>query len=56
MSNTWTPINMPTEQIEAVKRIIEERPELGYRSPGDFYRNAVREKLQELYSNLPQNY
>lgn len=43
---------MPTDQVDAVKDLIKNRTELGYRSPGDFYRDAAREKLQELYKTL----
>jgi len=52
MNKIWTLINMPTDQVDAVKDLIERRSDLGYRSPGDFYRDAAREKLQELYSSL----
>lgn len=44
---------MPADQVDAVKIVIDNRPELGYRSPGDFYRDAAREKLRDLYNDLP---
>ena len=32
----WTTISLPKEMVERIKRIIEENPDLGFRSVADF--------------------
>lgn len=43
----WRSISLPEEMIEKVAKIIEERPELGYKSISSFIIDAVRRLIEE---------
>lgn len=38
----WISISLPEEMVNRIKRIIEKKPELGYKSVSDFTVSAVR--------------
>ncbi|MEM2677560.1 MAG: hypothetical protein QXU62_02860 [Thermofilaceae archaeon] len=44
----WRSVAIPVEMAERIQKIIESRPELGYRSVADFVIDAVRRRLEEL--------
>ena len=43
----WKQVSIPREMYDEVKRLIEEHPELGYRSVSAFVAHAVRELIKE---------
>lgn len=38
----WKSISLPEEMLEKIERIIEQYPDLGYRSKADFISAAIR--------------
>ncbi len=45
-------VSLPEELIEFIRKVIEERPELGYDSIADFVKDAIRRRLKELGYNV----
>ena len=48
MSTQWITVKLAQAQRDAIKQFIEGRPELGYKSVGDFVADAVRRRLEEF--------
>ena len=42
----WKQVSIPKEMYDEIKRLIEEHPELGYRSVSAFVATACRELLK----------
>jgi len=43
----WKSISLPEEMVEEIDRVIQQRPELGYKSVGSFVTSAVRRMIEE---------
>jgi hypothetical protein len=44
----WERIPQPADLVAEVNDIVKERPELGYTGVPEFYRAAVREKIERV--------
>jgi len=44
----WKSISIPVEMVARIQRVIENRPDLGYRSVADFIIDAIRRRLEEI--------
>jgi len=38
----WVSISLPEEMVNEIRRVVEEKPELGYKSISDFIVHAIR--------------
>ena len=38
----WTSVSVSKDMVEKIRKLIEENPDLGYRSLSDFVQDAVR--------------
>ena len=45
-NNGRATISIPKALFDRVSKLINDRPELGFTSPSDFIRDAIREKLE----------
>ena len=50
----WDTVKLPKELIEKAKKFLDSHKELGFVSVNEFVRDAVREKLQALESEILQ--
>lgn len=46
-------VQLPEKMVEAVRRVIDERKELGYVSVKGFVEDAVRRRLEEIRKSRP---
>jgi hypothetical protein len=44
----WERVPQPADLVAEVSDIVKERPELGYTGVPEFYRAAVREKIERV--------
>lgn len=43
----YSTLKVPEAMVNAIKKFIEENPELGYRNPSEFMIEAIRKRLEE---------
>jgi len=41
-------LSLPEELVNDIKKIIQEYPELGYKSVAEFIKDSVREKISQI--------
>ncbi len=46
-----TSVSLPKGMHDAIKRIIEESPEMGYTSVAEFCKDVLRDKIAEVMKN-----
>jgi len=46
-----TSVSLPTGMHDAIKKIIEDNPELGYTSVAEFCKDILRDKIVEMMNN-----
>ena len=44
----WIRVPQPADLVGEVEELVAEHPELGYTSSPEFYRAAVREKIEKI--------
>lgn len=49
-------VRLPEELVKAVKKIIEEKKELGYRSHSEFIIDATRRRVESLLRKKKKSY
>jgi len=47
----YTSVSLPTGMHDAIKKIIEDNPELGYTSVAEFCKDILRDKIVEMMNN-----
>ncbi len=52
MGKEWINVKLPKAQRDAVNKLLDELPELGYPSFGSFVRDSVRMRYTELKKML----
>jgi len=48
----WKSVSVPAEMIAEIERVIEDRPELGFKTVGSFVAAAVRKMIEEYSPHL----